>query len=338
MSLRSTLLDIAEFIVAPYSVLRKIFPQIFLLALVVFSNAVIFVNYQHLDWVSAIYAGVNVVTTVGLYAPNINAMPSVEKLLLVVTIIMAVGLYTSIIQSVVNTVVRRSSWKDARARWRGSHMKDHIVLIGTGRVIISAAQRLSKLGKDHIVLTPSQEVFEALKEDHVILGNPEDERDLMSAGIPSASSVVIAMEDDTKSLLVTLKVQRINPPLNTICVVKQSSLIDVFRTAGADEVIPYEDIVGRITAAASISRNVGGVIFTMERKADMVVGFFDVKQEVALSSLPKEVIPIVIVENGSLNPYFSKDTRLKPGQTLIVLGNPDLFRSITEILSGNGKS
>ncbi|MEM3909734.1 NAD(P)-binding protein [Metallosphaera sp.] len=333
MTWRSVLLDILEYMVAPYSVLRKILPQVIMLALVVLSNAVIFVTYQHLDWISAIYAGVNVVTTVGLYAPNINQMPSIEKLLLVGTIIMAVGLYTSIIQSMVNTVVRRSSWADARARWRGSHLKDHIVLIGTGRVIVSAARRLERLGKEYIVLTSSKEVLEQLKGDRVILGNPEDDKDLMSAGIPSASSAVIAMEDDTKTLLVTLKVQKINPPLNTICVVKQDSLIDVFRTAGADEVIPYEDIIGRITAAASIARNVGGVIFTMDRKADMVVGFFDIKKEVKISSLPSDVVPIIIVDSGKLNPYFSKDTVLKPGQTLILLGNPDKFKEITQMVS-----
>lgn len=186
----------------------------------------------------------------------------------------------------------------------GSHLKDHIVLIGTGRVIVSAARRLERLGKEYIVLTSSKEVLEQLKGDRVILGNPEDDKDLMSAGIPSASSAVIAMEDDTKTLLVTLKVQKINPPLNTICVVKQDSLIDVFRTAGADEVIPYEDIIGRITAAASIARNVGGVIFTMDRKADMVVGFFDIKKRLRFRPFPAMSCPSLLWTVGSLTLLF----------------------------------
>ncbi|MEM0071883.1 MAG: NAD-binding protein [Metallosphaera sp.] len=332
MGMRSYLLDVLEILVAPYSVLRKVLPQVVMLAIVVLSNSIIFVTYQHLDWISAIYAGVNVVTTVGLYAPDINQMPSAEKLLLVVTIIMAVGLYTSIIQSMVNTVVKRSSWTDARARWRGSHMKDHIVIIGNNRVVVTAAKRLEKLGREYVVLTSSKEVFDQLRGERVILGNPEDDKDLISSGISSASSAVISMDDDTQTLLVTLKVQKINPPLNTICVVKQDSLIDVFKTAGADEVIPYEDIIGRITAAASIAKNVGGVIFTMDRKADMVVGFFDVKKSAKLSDLPNDVIPIIVVEDGKLNPYFSKNTVLRPGQTLILLGNPERFKDITRLL------
>jgi len=331
--LRKLILDVMELLVAPYSVLRRIYFQIALLALVVLANAVIFVKYQHLDWISAIYAGVNVVTTVGLYAPSIGQMPSLEKLLLVVTIVMAVGLYTSLIQSVVNTVVSRSSWADARARWRGSHLKGHTVIIGNGRIVVTAAKRLSSLGKEFMVLTNSKDVFDELQGDRAILGDPENDEDLMDAGITSASSAVIAMEDDVKTLLVTLKVQKLNPPLNTICVVRQDSLIDVFRTAGADEVIPYEDIIGRITAAAAISRNVGGVIFTMDRKADMVVGFFDVGREVKLSELPKEVVPIIIVQEGKLNPFFTRDTVLKPGETLIVLGNPHYFREVSRKLS-----
>ncbi|MEM3271277.1 MAG: NAD-binding protein, partial [Metallosphaera sp.] len=212
------------------------------------------------------------------------------------------------------------------------HMKDHIVIIGNNRVVVTAAKRLEKLGREYVVLTSSKEVFDQLRGERVILGNPEDDKDLISSGISSASSAVISMDDDTQTLLVTLKVQKINPPLNTICVVKQDSLIDVFKTAGADEVIPYEDIIGRITAAASIAKNVGGVIFTMDRKADMVVGFFDVKKSAKLSDLPNDVIPIIVVEDGKLNPYFSKNTVLRPGQTLILLGNPDRFKDITRLL------
>ncbi|AWR94175.1 potassium channel family protein [Acidianus brierleyi] len=327
------LLPIMENFAAPYSVLRRIFPQIFLLGLIVYFNSLIFVYFQHLDWISAIYAGINVVTTVGLYAPNINQMPSTEKLFLTVTIIFAVGLYASMVQSIVSTVVKRSTWLDAKARWRGSHMRSHTVVIGKGEVILSSAKRLEKLGVDYVVLTSSKEISDSLKSDRVILGDPTKDKDLLDAGIMEAKNAIICMDDDMNTLLVTLKVQKLNPPLSVIAVVKNENIADEFKTAGADIVIPYEEIVGRITAAAAVSNNVAGLIFSMNKvREDIVIGVFDIKNKIMIKDLPKEVIPLAIVKDGKINPYFSKDTELEQGESLIILGNPSSFKRVRDIV------
>ncbi|BDC18483.1 potassium transporter TrkA [Acidianus sp. HS-5] len=326
-------MPIVENFVAPYSVLRKILPQILLLGVAVYINAWVFMIYQHLDLVSAIYAGVNVVTTVGLYAPDISQMPDTEKIVLIVTIIFAVGLYTSIIQSIVTTVINRSTWQDAKARWRGNHMKDHTVIIGEGEIVVSAVKRLERLGVDYIVLTPSKDIAsKIIKSDRVIVGDPKDDKNLLSAGILEAKNAIISMQNDMDTLLITLKIQKINPPLQVISVVKDSTVVDVFKTAGADLVIPNDDIVGRITAAAAVSNNVAGVIF-QDRSENLIIGLFEIKKEVKIKDIPEGVLPLAIIEeNGKLNPYFEKDTQLKKGEKLVVLGDPNLFKKVKEVL------
>jgi voltage-gated potassium channel len=328
------LLPIMENFAAPYSVLRKIFPQIFLLGLIVYANSLIFVYFQHLDWISAVYAGINVVTTVGLYAPNINQMPGTEKLFLTITIIFAVGLYASMVQSIVSTVVKRSTWLDAKARWRGTHMRSHTVVIGKGEVIVSSVKRLERLGVDYVVLTGSKELPDMLKNDRVILGDPTKDKDLLDAGIMEAKNAIIYMENDMDTLLVTLKVQKLNPPLNVIAVVKNENIVDEFKTAGADIVIPYEEIVGRITSAAAVSNNIAGLIFSMNKLGeDLVVGVFEVKNKIMIKDLPQEVIPIAIIKDNKINPYFSKNTEVERGESLIILGNPSSFKKVKDILS-----
>ncbi len=326
------LIPLIENLIAPYSVLRKILPQITLLGLAVYINAWVFMVYQHLDLVSAIYAGVNVVTTVGLYAPDISQMPDTEKIVLIITIIFAVGLYTSIIQSIVTTVVNRNTWQDAKARWRGSHMKGHTVIIGEGEIITSAVRRLERLGVDYIVLTNSKDVLNKIKSDKVIIGDPKDEKNLLSSGILDAKNAIVSMQNDMDTLLVTLKIQKINPPLQVISVVKDSSMVDVFKTAGADLVIPNDDIVGRIAAAAAISNNVAGVMF-QDRSENLIIGVFEIKKEIKISDLPGGVLPLAIIEeDGKLNPYFEKDTRLEKGEKLVVLGDPNLFKKVKEVV------
>ncbi|WP_420856782.1 potassium channel family protein [Sulfuracidifex metallicus] len=315
---------------APYSIFRKVFPQVVLLGVAVYVNAFVFMTFQHLDLLSAIYAGVNVVTTVGLYAPPLSQMPSTEKVILILTIIFAVGLYTSIIQSLVSTVVRRDSWADARARWRGSHMRQHTVVIGEGEAVKGAVRRLERYGVDYVVLTREKG---DLHGDKVIVGDPKDEKNLISAGIMEAKNAIISMENDMDSLLVTLKVQKLNPPLQVTCIVRNSSMIDEFKTAGADMVIPAEDILGRITASAALSNNVSGLIFSGRVRDDIMIGFFSVNKETKVGDLPQGIVPLAIVrDGGSLDPYFAKDTVVKPGENLVVIGNPSLFKKVKDLL------
>ncbi len=321
---------VLETLMAPYSVLRKVLPQVFLLGVAVYINALVFMTFQHLDVLSAIYAGVNVVTTVGLYSPPLAQMPSTEKIVLILTIVFAVGLYTSIIQSLVSTVIRRDSWSDARARWRGSHMRGHTVLIGEGEILEGAIKRLERYGVDYVVLTQDKNRFHG---DRIITGNPKNEKDLISAGITEAKNAIIAMSNDMDALLVTLKIQKLNAPLHVTCIVRDSSLVEEFRTAGADMVITEEDVLGRISASIALSNNVSGLIFSTRIREDIVIGFFQVKRDRIIRDLPDGVIPLAIVrEEGKLDPFFSKDTPLKMGEGLVVIGNPSLFKKVKEIL------
>jgi len=324
-------IPILENLVAPYSVFKRIYIQIMLLGVAVLINAIVFVNYQHLDWISAIYAGVNVVTTVGLYSPNIYQMTSTEKIILTLTIILAVGLYTSIIQSIIATLISRVTWNDAKARWRGRHMKGHTILIGNGTEILSAVRRLNRLGVDYIVLTSSKDIANNNRGDAVILGDPKDDNNLISAGVNYAKNAIVIMENDMEALLITLKLQKLNPPLKVIVAIRDYSLTDLFKTAGADLVIPSEDIIGRIAASAALSTNIAGLIFP-ERTGDMIIGIFEVKKAKKISDLPSEVVPLAIIRNNKIDPYFNKDTELKPRDQLIILGSPSTFQKVRELL------
>ncbi|BAB67563.1 potassium channel family protein [Sulfurisphaera tokodaii] len=325
------IIRILETIAAPYSVLRRIYIQLVLLSIVVYTIALVFVYYQGLDWISAIYAAVNVITTVGLYAPDIYQMPSQEKLFLTVMILFTVGLFASMAQSLISTILNRNTWIDARARWRGKLMKGHIVVIGNTESILSAVKRLEILGKDYVVVTSSKKLYDELKSDKVIFGDPNDENNLLTAGIKNASSAIIAMEDDSQTLLITLKVQKLNPPLIIVTMIKDSSLIDVFKTAGADIVIPFEEFMGRIMASAAISKNFAGIVYPSSDR-DYSIGVFEVKKNFKLSELPEGIIPIAILHDGKLDPYFSKETEVKPGEILFVLGNPLKFKDVSKLV------
>ncbi|MCI2414128.1 MAG: potassium channel family protein [Candidatus Aramenus sp.] len=324
-------IPVVETFAAPYSVIRKIYPQLIILSVVVYSIALIFVYYQGLDWVSAIYAAINVITTVGLYAPNINEMPSQEKLLLTITIIFSVGLFASMAQTLISTLLNRNNWIDARARWRGKLMKGHVVVLGNSKSVLSAVKKLEELGKDYIVVTGNKDIYNQIKNDKVILGDPKEDQNILTAGIMGAESAIIAMDDDAETLLVTLKVQKLNPPLTVVTVVNDSSMVDVMKTAGADIIIPFEEVVGRMMASASVSKQLAGMIFSSKDR-EFAIAVFKAKSKFKLRDLPDGVIPIAILRNEKLDPYFDRDTEVDTGETLFVLGDPSKFKKLSALL------
>ena len=63
-------------IYGPYLLMRRIWVQLLLIAIMFFLGAAIFRYYQGLDWLTALLGSVSTVTTIGLYAPNIISMPN----------------------------------------------------------------------------------------------------------------------------------------------------------------------------------------------------------------------------------------------------------------------
>lgn len=221
-----------ENLAAPYSILSRVLPQVVVLVVIVYISSSVYVYYQHLDWISAVYAGVSLVTTIGLYSPDLNSMPVTEKVVLIAIMATSVATYASVFTGVVSVVSKRYLWVDARGRWRGSHLKGHVVIVGNSMEILEAARKLDSLGEEYVVLTNDQELASRLGRDDVIIGDPTRDEDLRAAGVQSAKSAVVMMTEDNESLLVTLRIQKLNPPLRVVVGVKEDTMKDVFETAG----------------------------------------------------------------------------------------------------------
>lgn len=98
-------------------------------------------------------------------------------------------------------------------------------------------------------------------------------------------------------------------------------------------------MAGRIMASAAVSGNVGGYMLDASGLGEMSIGVFYVERGSKmdgspLSKVPEGVIPILIVRDGKLNPYFTKETEVRAGDTLVVLGDPKNFPRVKEATRG----
>jgi len=336
------LLEVLEVLSAPYSVLSRLMPQMAALAIIIAITAYVFMYFQHIDLVSAVYASVGLVTTIGLYTPPLSAMSSSEKLSLTVLVLASVATYTTIVMNIVSTVTRRTVWIDARARWRASHVKDHVIVLGD---MPEVATELDRMGVEYVMVTNNESLAASLQNHRVIIGNPTSERELRAAGVEFAAVVIIALDNDSDSLTALIRVRKLNPNVRTVVLVHNEDLTDVFLDAGASQVVRLKRFIGRALAGMALSGHLGGVLLESTegsskalREAGYGIGFFKVEKGsrcdgMALKELPKGVIPVLVERNEVFTPYFSTDFKLKEGDGLVVLGDPTKFTKIRELCS-----
>jgi len=146
----------------PFAVLRQIKLQLILIAAMFGFGTIVFMHYQHLDPLAAFTGSVSTITTIGLYAPNITAMPPIEQVIMVVIFIVSVGLAASLVQSIVTTAISREILREQLVVRKVSRLSGHVVVAGSGRLFEQTTKWLEDIGVDHVCLTPEQDTVKKL--------------------------------------------------------------------------------------------------------------------------------------------------------------------------------
>ncbi len=309
-----------------------------MLGILIYISAYIYLVYQHLDVISAIYAAVSLVTTIGAYAPSIEEMSAAEKMILTVVMIAAVSVYASAAVTIINTVSNRQTWRDARARWRGSHVMNHSLIVGDKPDVMHAASKLESMREEYVVLTNNSQMLGPLPASRVIIGGPLDERELKAAGADAARVIMIMMSGDDDALAVLLRTRRLNPSARVLVEINDDSMRDVFEAAGAELVVSPHRLAGRVLASVAVSGNIGGFMLETKGLGELSIGFFRVAKGSRLegrpiSDLPKGLIPLLVGRgNEPPTPYFTRDYILQAETLLVVMGDPKLFAGLRELL------
>ncbi|MGC9210432.1 MAG: potassium channel family protein [Acidilobus sp.] len=336
-------LDVLEALAAPYSVFSRVMPQVIAIVAVTMAAAFVFMKFQGLDLISALYAAVGLVTTIGLYTPPISAMPEVEKAVLTVLVASSVAIYTTLVSNIIRTLTTRAVWIDARARWRAAHMEGHVVILGD---LVEAAQELDKYGVEYVMVTKDASLVNRLGARRVILGDPTSEAELRAANVDKASAVIVALDNDLDNLVALIRVRAISTKARTVVLIHHDDLIDVFKSAGANSVIRSRRLLSRAIVGLALSGNIGGLLLESTEASSRAltrhghgIGFFEVKKGsacdgLAISSLPKGVTPILVEREGRFTPYFTPDMKLRAGDYIVVIGDPSSFKELEEMCGG----
>ena len=200
------------------------------------------------DVLRAAYWAVVTLATVGYgdIAPRSSAGIVVSIFL----IIIGMSIYVSVISRFGSVIVGRSL-REARGLGKCEY-ENHVVLLGMNDVLEEAARQLSHAGKDlAIIVEESEDVDRASRLGAFpILGNPADTASLEMANLDKADTVLINLQDDSKTILATLACRKIDRSVRVVAIIRQRELIELVKESGVESVLSPQSLTGRMLASA----------------------------------------------------------------------------------------
>jgi len=317
----------------PAFLLKALYKQLIILATMFGLGAWIFMYYQGLSLLDALFASVSTITTIGLYVPangNLSAIPQSEIVLLILTIIVSVGAAASFLQGTVNAVVNGNLARGEAERSLISKMRRHVIVFGYAHLGRYVADKLGELGIDHVVVTHDPAIYESLTKKKVLTVLEHENRPIIAlkeAGIDTATTLIAAHEKDPENMLIILSARRLKPGIRIISVVHDEQLMETARNAGADVVIPSSVSVGHLLALSAVTRDLVGIVFSEKVGTKEIAQFSVFKASKLIGKKLPELAQLAhvigLVRGGELiQNVFDPSLTIKEDDTLLVFGDP----------------
>jgi voltage-gated potassium channel len=149
-------------------------------------------------------------------------------------------------------------------RWR-KRMKDHTVIVGFGVKGQASLRSLLTHGVDPdtivVIAADRYAVAEATRHGVTgVVGDARSERVLLDSGVPTASRIIIAADQDDTAIMVALQVRAMAPGATIVAAARESAAASLLRQSGADQVITHAESAGSLMGLSLLSPNVGEMV------------------------------------------------------------------------------
>jgi len=241
-------------------------------------------------------------------------------------------------------------WKRRMTR-KIEAMNGHYVVCGAGETGMRIIEELTTTKRAFVVIDSNEKAIDTLrqmKDVCVISGDAYDEQVLASAGIERAAAAAVVLPTDRDNLVTTLSIRTINPKIRIVVKEIEQGMASRFRRAGADSIVNPATIGGLRLVSEMVRPSVVSFLDSMLRDPshayrveEMAINSSSPWANRALRDLPLHSEYRLLVaaarNQDSIEFTYNPDGSwvLKPGQTLIVLGQAEdvnRARNVAQVL------
>ena len=304
-------------------------------------------------WIDAIYMTANVLSTVGFREAIPVQGNDTAAIFTVVLLFFGAGALvyaTSIITAFLVEGDLTEGFRSRRMQRAIENMSGHYIVCGSGATGYAVIRELVNTKRPVVAIEIHEERFNRLQEHFpelpVLQEDFTDDQVLMRAGIERAAGIVICTAIDKDALVTTITARQLNPRLRIIARAVTERSIERLSHAGADGVVSPALIGGMRMASELVRPAVVGFLDRMLKDRDRNLrveevlvpehSAFNGRMIGDLNAHARTNCLILAMRRTSgdyiYNPTDS--TRLDGGAILIVMGDPDGVRALSELCGG----
>jgi voltage-gated potassium channel len=299
-------------------------------------------------WIDAIYMTANVITTAGFREAIEGG--TVGKVFTIGLLVFAYGTllyFTSVMTAFVVEGDLTQSFRRRRMMRQIQQMSDHFIVCGAGNAGLSVLAELAATGRPTVVIEAdtlrAKRVEEHFPSVPVLVGDSTNDEVLLEAGVTRARGVVICIDDDKDSLVVTVTARQLNPAARIVARATDERGVERIKHAGADAVIAPSHIGGMRMASEMVRPSVVGFLDKMLRDRDRNLRIEEIEVPLGSEYAGRRIgdidfrgesnLLLLAVHQPHDGAYVYNpppDHTVIAGSQLIVMGNPDGVQRMRE--------
>jgi voltage-gated potassium channel len=209
-------------------------------------------------------------------------------------------------------------------------MQDHVIVVGYRFLGKYVVESLKRLNAEFIVITRVEAQLETLRSNGIpALYAPVTHvyEALKEAHVEKASTLISTLENDGENMLAVLTAKKLNNKIKTISIVNDRELVEGVKSAGADVVIPYFQVMGQMIAASSLSKEISGVFFSEDLKSKFIAEFKIEFPRIVYKEI-RGICPVLMASRGDEVIFdFKDDFEFKPGDFVYVVTDQECIEA-----------
>jgi voltage-gated potassium channel len=295
------------------------------------------------NFIDAFYMTIISITTTGF--SEVHPLDTAGRLFTIFLIIGgsggAVYALTVIVQYVMEGQLGSALWRRSMKN-RITHLKNHFILCGYGRVGQEIAQILSDEKAEFVVIDKSREAIAQAEKDNrlYVMADAASDEALKEAGIERARGLIVALGNDADSTYVILSARQLKHDIFIEARVSAPEAEGKLKRAGADRIISPYSIGARRMAMLALQPEVADFIDIISFKGqelhleNLTVGIGSplADKNVGYARHHNKAIVLAINKNnGQLLANPSETEIIQAGDSLIAMGTRDDLRAMEGI-------